>query len=74
MWENGESLPDVTLLPSLCRVLGVSADVLLGTEGIGIESLAEELGRQIHRRQGKEREEVLMRVLPLLHKEGPADW
>ncbi len=28
-WENGESLPDIMLLPTLCQVLGVSTDTLL---------------------------------------------
>jgi transcriptional regulator with XRE-family HTH domain len=39
-WENGESLPDVTLIPQLCKVLNVSADTLLGVDGhLGIDSL-----------------------------------
>ncbi len=29
-WENGLSLPDITMLPGLVKYLGVSADVLLG--------------------------------------------
>lgn len=28
-WENGESMPDIMLLPDLCDILGVSADALL---------------------------------------------
>lgn len=28
-WENDVSCPDITLLPQLCRVLGISADELL---------------------------------------------
>lgn len=28
-WENGENLPDLTLLPQLCEILGVTADALL---------------------------------------------
>lgn len=28
-WENDASCPDITLLPQLCRVLGISADELL---------------------------------------------
>lgn len=30
-WERGQSLPDIGLLTDLCRVLGVSADLLLDT-------------------------------------------
>src|SRR5690625_5146747 len=29
-WENAQSLPDLTLLPTLSQVLGVSIDKLLG--------------------------------------------
>lgn len=68
-WEQGESLPDVALLPSLCRVLGVSADRLLGIEEVGIESLSQELGRQIHQRRGRARDDILMQVLPWLHQD-----
>ena len=28
-WEKGESLPDITLLPRLCEILGITADALL---------------------------------------------
>lgn len=28
-WEKGESMPDILLLPDLCRLLGTSADALL---------------------------------------------
>jgi len=31
-WETGESMPDIGAIPSLCRALGVSANVLLGIE------------------------------------------
>lgn len=31
-WERKQSFPDVTMLPELCRILEVSADLLLGTE------------------------------------------
>lgn len=29
-WENGISMPDVTMIPKLVKYLGVSADILLG--------------------------------------------
>lgn len=28
-WEKGESMPDIMLLPSLCEILGITADALL---------------------------------------------
>lgn len=31
-WENGQSLPDLSIVAALCRSLGVSADELLGTD------------------------------------------
>lgn len=31
-WERESSFPDITLLPDLCQVLGLSADYLLGLE------------------------------------------
>lgn len=33
-WERGNSLPDVTLIAEICKVLEVHADTLLGLEGI----------------------------------------
>jgi transcriptional regulator with XRE-family HTH domain len=32
-WEKGDSLPDISVIADLCRVLGISADALLGSEG-----------------------------------------
>ena len=31
-WEKGDSLPDISVIPDLCRVLRISADTLLGNE------------------------------------------
>ena len=31
-WENGQSLPDITLVPAIANFFGVSADYLLGIE------------------------------------------
>ncbi len=32
-WEQGAALPDTALLPGICRILGMSADELLGLGG-----------------------------------------
>ena len=32
-WEKGDSMPDISVIPDLCRTLGISADTLLGNEG-----------------------------------------
>jgi tellurite methyltransferase len=29
-WERGLNLPDILLIPELCRILGISTDELLG--------------------------------------------
>lgn len=44
-WERGTSIPDTTLLPDICKLLNVHADVLLGIEGMALsesESTVEE--------------------------------
>ena len=33
-WENGQSCPDISLLPQLARLLGVTVDVLLSGEEV----------------------------------------
>jgi transcriptional regulator with XRE-family HTH domain len=32
-WEKGDSLPDISVIPDICRTFGISADALLGSEG-----------------------------------------
>ncbi|MCL2514236.1 MAG: helix-turn-helix domain-containing protein, partial [Oscillospiraceae bacterium] len=34
-WERGECYPDITLIPGLAKLFGVTADELLGMEEIG---------------------------------------
>lgn len=38
-WENGDGLPDVSILPELAKVLGVTVDELLTAEKKEIESI-----------------------------------
>ena len=37
-WERGNGLPDVALLPGICKVLGVSANALIGIEENVVEN------------------------------------
>ena len=32
-WEKGDSLPDISVIPDICKAFGISADALLGNEG-----------------------------------------
>lgn len=32
-WEKGDSLPDISIIPDLCKVFNITADTLLGNEG-----------------------------------------
>ncbi|HHV55749.1 MAG TPA: helix-turn-helix transcriptional regulator [Firmicutes bacterium] len=68
-WELGESLPDAAILPSLCKVLEVSADTLLGIDGgVGIDTLSRELAKRIH--QQKDPGEALVQALKYLQTGG----
>jgi len=47
-WENGESAPDIALIPHLCQVLRFSSDVLLGVEsGVGVETQWDDIRRRL---------------------------
>ncbi|MBQ3708969.1 MAG: helix-turn-helix transcriptional regulator [Clostridia bacterium] len=48
-WEVGSASPDLALIASLCRVLGCSADELLGIDLTEDEEGAEELSRELTR-------------------------
>ena len=37
-WERGNGLPDVALLPGICKVLGISANILIGIEENVVEN------------------------------------
>ena len=44
-WERGTSIPDITLIPDICRLLKIHADTLLGVEGMPLsesKSMAQE--------------------------------
>lgn len=63
-WENGESAPDIALVPDLCRILGISADTLLGVDGaIGLRALGSELAKRLSEQNKTKRDEALIDVL-----------
>ena len=44
-WERGASIPDITLIPNICKLLKVHADMLLGIDMLSLsenKSMAEE--------------------------------
>ena len=44
-WERGASIPDITLIPNICKLLKVHADMLLGIDMLALsenKSMAEE--------------------------------
>lgn len=48
-WESGRTMPDITAIPSICNLLGISADTLLGIDLARreekIKSIRDEAGR-----------------------------
>ena len=54
-WENDASCPDISLLPQLCRLLGVTADELLSGKTDTV--------RVVPKEKRKPFEELVMRVL-----------
>ena len=75
-WENGESLPDIGMLPSLCKVLGISADALLGIDSeLGVETLATKLAQCIGRlKTREERNTALIATLGFLNPAHDIGW
>ena len=49
-WESGASRPDLSLLPPLCRLLGVTADELLGIPSAAALTRAEREHVALYRR------------------------
>lgn len=58
-WENDISCPDISILPKLCRVLGVTCDSLLTGKDNQVQLLPEQ--------QRKSMEELTMRINVLSH-------
>ncbi len=73
-WENGETLPDLSLIPALCQVLGISADTLLGVDcNIGIDNLGKELAQRIQEMKGDNQANTLLQALKRLMLLGRAE-
>lgn len=48
LWENGRRIPDVEQLRSICKILHVSADVLLGFTPFELRPMPEGTGASEH--------------------------
>lgn len=71
-WENGDSSPDLALLPELCTALETSADALLGTmQRQGVDALIRGLRERLDGMKGEERTRARSGVLAhLLLRDG----
>ncbi len=73
-WECGKNLPDITVLPALCSVLGVTSDTLLGIDATKqeeqINAIVEEANRYGSRGYLEKAEEILEAGL----KKFPEGW
>ena len=48
-WENDQSCPDITMLPKLAQIFGITTDALLGIEKVhAAEVISEETGNHLH--------------------------
>ncbi len=73
-WECGKNMPDITVIPALCSVLGVTADTLLGIDTAKqeeqINAIVEEANRYGSRGYLDKAEEILEAGL----KKYPEGW
>ena len=73
-WENETGMPDISQIPALCHVFGVSSDVLLG---IDIEKNDEEIRRYLAEAQElgyQSRREARTALLREANKKFPRDY
>ena len=78
-WENGDSCPEVALLPDVCAALEVSADALLGTAGKqGVEALVRGLRDRLNGmapdERNRRRTAVVGRLLLHMQDERVEEW
>ncbi len=67
-WENGESAPDIGLLPAICQLLGTSADGLLGIDGgVGLETLTDQLVARLSQQTKDARKIAIPQIIQRLH-------
>ena len=64
-WERGNSMPDISKLPELAEIFGVTLDELLGEKSPLIEAAVEDRLEECVEKQEVEKEDV-EKVLPLL--------
>lgn len=64
-WERGNSMPDISKLPELAEIFGVTLDELLGEKSPLIEAAVEDRLEECVEKQEVKKEEV-EKVLPLL--------
>lgn len=78
-WENGETCPEVALLPEVCVALGVSADALLGTaQSQGVDALVRALRDRLNGMPAEQRAPRLStavgQLLTHMTDEGVEQW
>lgn len=64
-WERGNSMPDISKLPELAEIFGVSLDVLLGEKSSLVEAALENSLEECVK-SGEVAEEEIQNVLPIL--------
>ena len=64
-WERGNSMPDISKLPELAEIFGVSLDVLLGEKSSLVEAAVENSLEECVK-SGEVAEEEIQNVLPIL--------
>lgn len=79
-WENGQALPDVTLLPKLARFFGVSTDWLLDADLSKTDDVIESVRKKAvrYKKEGKRQEAIALLEKTLLEYPNNflllADW
>ena len=64
-WERGNSMPDISKLPDLAEIFGVSLDELLGEKSSHVEAAVEDRLEECVK-SGEVAEEEIQNVLPIL--------
>ena len=62
-WEKGDSLPDISVIPDICRIFGISADALLGSEGNMISEMYVEKALELCKGGMDEKIRLLLKIM-----------